>query len=57
MLGPITKDHKGRDRSGDQIIVDEYNEYVMYNENLDAMYNGTSSNPDVDLPYNMMNRE
>jgi|LauGreDrversion4_2_1035121.scaffolds.fasta_scaffold07876_1 hypothetical protein len=57
VLGPITKDHKGRDRSGDQIIVDEYNEYVMYNENLDAMYNGTSRNPDVDLPYKMMNRE
>lgn len=57
VLGPITKDAKGRDRSGDQIIVDEYNEYVMYNENLDAMYNGTSRNPDVDLPYKMMNRE
>jgi hypothetical protein len=57
VLGPITKDAKGRDRSGDQIIVDEFNEYVMYNENLDAMYNGTSRNPDVDLPHKMMNRE
>lgn len=57
VLGPITTDPRGRPRSGDQIIVDEFNEYVMYNENLDAMYNGTSRNPDVDLPHKMMNRE
>lgn len=57
VLGPITTDAKGRPRSGDQIIVDSFNEYVMYNENIDAMYNGTSRNPDVDLPHKMMNRE
>ena len=57
VLGPITKDERGRERSGDQIIVDEFNEYVMYNERIDAMYNGTSRNPDVDMPGKMMNRE
>lgn len=57
VLGPITKDRHGRDRSGDQIIVDEYNNYIIHIENLNAMYNGTSRNPDVDLPYKMMNRE
>jgi hypothetical protein len=57
VLGPITKDDNGRDRSGDQIIVDEFNEFVMFNENIDAMYNGTSRNPDVDFPGKMMNRE
>ena len=57
VLGPITKDQYGRDRSGDQIIVAAYNEYVMYNEKLNAMYNGTSRNPDVDFPHKMANRE
>jgi hypothetical protein len=57
VLGPITKDPFGRDRSGDQIIVASFNEYTMYNEQLDAMYNGTSRNPDVDFPHKMENRE
>jgi hypothetical protein len=57
VLGPITKDDNGRDRSGDQMIVDEFNEFVMFNEKIDAMYNGTSRNPDVDFPGKMMNRE
>jgi len=57
VIGPITKDDKGRDRSGDQIIVDEFNNYMLYTEKLDAMYNGTSRNPDVDFASKMMNRE
>lgn len=57
VLGPITKDPFGRDRSGDQIIVSSFNEYTIYNEKLNAMYNATSRNPDVDFPHKMMNRE
>lgn len=57
VLGPITTDAKGRQRSGDQIIVASFNEYTMYNEQLDAMYNATSRNPDVDFPHKMANRE
>jgi hypothetical protein len=57
VLGPITKDTTGRDKSGDQIIVASFNEYTMYNENLNAIYNATSRNPDVDFPHKMMNRE
>lgn len=56
-IGPITKDRNGRPRSGDQIIVASFNEFVMYKENLQAMYNATSRNPDVDFPHKMMNRE
>lgn len=57
VLGPITKDQYGRERSGDQIIVAAFNEYTMYQENLNAMYNGTSKNPDVAFPGGMENRE
>lgn len=57
VLGPITKDAAGRERSGDQIIVASFNEYTMYNEKLNAMYNATSRNPDVDFPHKMTNRE
>lgn len=57
VLGPITKDEKGRDRSGDQIIVASFNDYTIYNEKLNAMYNATSRNPNEDFPHKMMNRE
>lgn len=57
VIGPITKDQYGRDRSGDQIIVASFNEYLMHTEGLDAMFNGTSKNPDVDFPGKMLNRE
>ena len=56
VLGPITKDAHGRDRSGDQIIVAAFNEYTMYQENIDAMYNGTSLNPDSEMQGGMGNR-
>jgi hypothetical protein len=45
VLGPITKDEDGRPRSGDQICVGSFNNYIIYKENLDAVYNATSSNP------------
>lgn len=56
-IGPITKDETGRDRSGDQIIVGSFNSYIMYTEKLDAIFNATSKNPDIEFPGRMMNRE
>jgi len=56
-IGPITKDETGRDRSGDQIIVGSFNAFIMYTEKLDAIFNATSKNPDVEFPGRMMNRE
>lgn len=56
-IGPITTELSGRQRSGDQIIVDSFNKYIMYAKGLEAMYNGTSKNPDQDFPGKMLNRE
>jgi hypothetical protein len=58
MLGPITTDEDGRPRSGDQICVGSFNNYVTQKENLDAVFNATSANPkDTNWPGAMKNRE
>lgn len=44
-LGPITHDKDGRPRSGDQIAVGSFNQYMIAVENLDAVFNATSANP------------
>jgi hypothetical protein len=56
-IGPIIKDDTNRERSGDQIIVASFNNYVIYTEKLNAVYNATSRNPDIDIPGKMNNRE
>lgn len=45
VLGPITHDQDGRPRSGDQIAVGSFNQYMITVENLNAVFNGTSANP------------
>jgi hypothetical protein len=45
VLGPITKDENGRPRSGDQIAVGSFNQYMIAVEKLDAVFNATSANP------------
>jgi hypothetical protein len=45
VLGPITHDKDGRPRSGDQIAVGSFNQYMIANEKLNAVFNGTSANP------------
>lgn len=48
-LGVLTVDQDGRMRSGVQIAVDEYNQYAAYNNNLDALYNAITQNPDIEI--------
>jgi hypothetical protein len=45
VLGPITTDDKGRQRSGDQIAVGSFNKYIMFKEKFDSVFNATSANP------------
>jgi hypothetical protein len=45
VLGPITEDEHGRPRSGDQIAVGSFNQYMIAVEKLDAVFNATSANP------------
>jgi hypothetical protein len=45
VIGPITTDKHGRPRSGDQIAVSSYNEYITHKERLDSVFNATSANP------------
>jgi hypothetical protein len=45
VLGPITTDANGRQRSGDQIAVGSFNKYIMFKEKFDSVFNATSANP------------
>ena len=47
----ITK-HYNEPLAGDAIIISSYNTYIAHNKNLDAVYNGITSNPDkiVNVP-------
>lgn len=44
-------------RSGDQIIVGSYNKFAAWNYKLDAVFNGTSKNPDDLREDRMKNRD
>ena len=44
-------------RSGDQIIVGEFNKFAAWQNNLDAIFNGTSKNPDDLREDRMKNRD
>ena len=58
VIGPITKDDDGRPRSGDQICVGSFNNYIIFKEKLDVVYNATSANPpDTGWVGGMKNRE
>lgn len=46
VLGPITQDEDGRSRSGDQICVGSFNNYIIFKEKIDVVYNATSANPE-----------
>lgn len=56
-IGPIVTDKHGRQRSGDQITVSSYNEYIMHNFEIDAAFEATTRNPDVEFKGRMSNRE
>lgn len=47
----------GMMRSGDQVSVGQYNQYCIHRFNLDAVFNATTMNPDVDFPKKMPDRE
>lgn len=56
-IGPITLDEERRPRSGDQICVGSFNNYITTKEQLDAVYNATSQNPiGKNFPGGMENR-
>lgn len=58
VLGPITHDKDGRPRSGDQIAVASFNQYMISVEKLNAVFNGTSANPSgTDWSGGMKDRE
>jgi hypothetical protein len=56
-LGPIVEDKLGRKRSGDQIVVSSYNEYLIHQKSLDAIFEATTRNPTIDIEGKMPNRE
>lgn len=43
--------------SGDQLSVYNFNKYVSYRYNFDAIFNATSKNPPIDFPKKMDNRD
>ena len=43
--------------SGDQLSVYNFNKYVSYRYNFNAIFNATSKNPPIDIPKKMDNRE
>jgi len=56
-IGPIIPDPLGRFRSGDQITVSSHNEYIIFQKNLDAVFEATSRNPDIEIENKMPNRD
>lgn len=56
-VGPVITDQNGKQRSGDQIIVSSYNQFLIYQENLNAIFEGTSRNPDIEFEGRMPTRE
>jgi hypothetical protein len=56
-IGPIIEDTHGRKRSGDQITVSSFNEYIMCNFKIDATFEATTRNPDIEIQGKMPNRE
>jgi 7-cyano-7-deazaguanine synthase in queuosine biosynthesis len=56
-IGPVFADKSGKERSGDQIIVSSYNQFLMYQKDINAIFEGTSRNPDVEFSGRMPNRE
>jgi hypothetical protein len=56
-IGPIHTDVTGRQRSGDQITVSSYNDYMIFQQGLEAVFEATTRNPDVNFEGKMPNRE
>lgn len=56
VTGPLVEpEYEGR--SGDQIIVGEFNKYISDKQNFCALFNGTSKNPDDSRQDRMKNRD
>lgn len=45
--GPTIIDEYGKLKSGNQIILRSYNEYIAHKYKLDALYGGVNKNPDI----------
>jgi hypothetical protein len=56
-IGPIFKDPLGKTRSGDQLVVNSYNEYLIYQKKLNAIFDATSCNPDVSFDGKIPSRD
>lgn len=55
-IGPIVQNVDGRQRSGDQITVASFNEFMIFQKKLNAVFEATSRNPDTNFPGQMPNR-
>jgi len=49
-VGPNIVDEFGKLKSGNQIILRSYNEYISHKYKLDAWFAGINKNPDIDIP-------
>ena len=56
VTGPLVEPEYGG-RSGDQIIVGEFNKYACYKNKFNALFNATSKNPDDSRQDRMKNRD
>ena len=55
--GPTLIDEYGKLKSGNQIILRSFNEYIAHKYNIDAIYGGVNQNPDIKIPGSLSDRD
>jgi hypothetical protein len=55
--GPSIIDEYGKLKSGNQIILRSYNEYIIHKYNLDAAYGGINKNPSINIDGALKDRD
>jgi len=55
--GPTILDENGKLKSGNQIILRSYNEYICHEQNLDAWFAAVNKNPDIKIEGALQDRD
>lgn len=55
--GPTIIDEYGKLKSGNQIILRSFNEYIAHKYKLDALYGGVNKNPDIHIDGSLPDRD
>jgi hypothetical protein len=54
--GPNIRLNNGEIKSGNQIILKSFNEYIIHREDLEAWFAGVNLNPDINIPGSLDDR-